>query len=168
MDTAVTPEMMWRAFLEQQPAPAAADTNYTAWHFCDNERDADELADLVVAGRKRATAGSLWAYEAEGEPLPVAGDYSVITGWQGDARCIIRTTRVDVVPFAEVDEEFASTEGEGDGSLEYWRRGHTAYFRRELTALGMNFSEQMPVVCERFEVVFTLSDISVVTDDQHA
>jgi len=53
-----------------------------------------------------------------------------------------------------VSEEFAATEGEGDGSLAYWRQAHQAAFSRELGAIGRAVSADMPVVCERFEVVF--------------
>jgi uncharacterized protein YhfF len=108
----------------------------------------------VLAGRKRATAGSLWAYELEKEPLPKVGDLSVITDWEGRARCVIRTTAVEVVPFDAVTPEFAATEGEGDGSLEYWRKAHWAFFTSELQGTGREPRPDMPVVCERFEVVF--------------
>ena len=117
-------------------------------------RRPDELAELVLAGRKRATAGSLLAYELEKEPLPKVGDLSVVTDWEGRARCVIRTTAVEVVPFDTVTPEFAATEGEGDGSLEYWRRVHWAYFTSELQGTGREPRPDMPVVCERFEVVF--------------
>ena len=150
-------EEMWAAFLATRPeyeAAAAAAASCSAWHFCDDQASADELSELVLAGRKRATAGSLWAYELEKEPLPKVGDLSVITDWEGRARCVIRTTAVEVVPFDAVTPEFAATEGEGDGSLEYWRRVHWAYFTSELQGTGREPRPDMPVVCERFEVVF--------------
>jgi hypothetical protein len=37
---------------------------------------------------------------------------------------------VATVPFEEVSEEFAAIEGEGDGSLRYWREVHWTYFGR--------------------------------------
>ena len=56
--------------------------------------------------------------------------------------------------FDEVTAEFAATEGEGDGSLEYWQRAHRAYFGRECRRIGRIPTPTMPVICERFEVVF--------------
>lgn len=149
-----TVESLWLEYLAAHPDVAATSPTFSAWHFCDNQADADELAELVLAGVKRATAGALWSYEAEGEPLPQVGDLSIITNWRGDARCIIRATTVEVVPFDQVDADFAAAEGEGDGSLEYWRTVHRAAFGRELEALGRRVEPDMPVVCERFEVVF--------------
>ena len=147
-------EQLWAAFLEARPGVAGPGDTYSAWHFCDNQADADELVELVLAGRKRATAGALWSYEAEDEPLPRAGDFSVITDWSGAARCIIRTVTVEVVAFDAVSEEFAAAEGEGDCSLAFWRDAHRAAFSRELEASGRSPQPDMPVVCERFEVVF--------------
>ena len=89
-------EQLWAAFLEARPGVAGSGDTYSAWHFCDNQADADELAGLVLAGRKRATAGALWSYEAEDEPLPQVGDFSVLTDWSGLARCVILTVTVEV------------------------------------------------------------------------
>ncbi len=149
-----TVEQLWAAFAEARPDLAGPETAYEAWHFCDNQADADELVELVLAGRKKATAGALWSYEAEGEALPKPGDFSVIIDWSGVAHAVIRTTAVEVVGFDEVTEEFAAVEGEGDGSLAFWRDAHWAAFSREFEGTGFIPSPDMPVVCERFEVVF--------------
>ena len=149
-----TVQTMWDAYLRSIGESPTTDKTFTAWHFSDNERDANELAALVEAGGKRATASAYWAYEAEQEPLPTVGEHSVIVDWNGEARCIIRTTSVEIVPFNQVTADFARTEGEGDRSLGYWRRVHWAAFTRELQAIGKRPEETMPVVCETFEVVF--------------
>lgn len=147
---------LWDAYLASGSAGAnaAAGAPYTAWQFGYGVEQGDRLLECVLHGPKRATTGALWAYEAEGEPIPVPGDHSVLLDGHGVARCIIRTTRVDVVPFDEVDAAFAYDEGEGDRSLEYWRDVHWAYFVRELEGLGREARRDMPVVCERFEVVY--------------
>jgi uncharacterized protein YhfF len=59
-----------------------------------------------------------------------------------------------VVAFDEVTEEFAATEGEGDGSLAFWREAHWAAFSRGFEGTARSARPDMPVVCERFEVVF--------------
>jgi uncharacterized protein YhfF len=108
---------MWRAYLRSLGENSTTtDKTFTAWHFCDNAQDAHELAALVKAGYKRATASAYWAYEDNREPLPTIGDYSVIINWEGEAQCIIRTTSVEIVPFNEVTADFARAEGEGDHS----------------------------------------------------
>jgi uncharacterized protein YhfF len=127
---------------------------YEAFAFGDSDELAAELAQLVLSGAKRATAGSLWTFETTGKRLPAPGDLSVVTTWAGEPLCIIETRSIEIVPFHSVTAEFAATEGEGDGSLAFWQRAHRDYFTRECARLGRTFSADMPVVCERFEVVF--------------
>lgn len=74
--------------------------------------------------------------------------------WAGTPLCVIETEAVDVVPFGEVSATFAAIEGEGDGSLSFWREAHRQYFTRECIRIGRLFSEDMPVACERFRVVY--------------
>ena len=148
-------EAFWRAYLESLPAGAERPTAPNdVWHFADNEETADELVELVMAGIKTATCGSLWEYEAEDEAPPKVGDLSVVTNWAGDPLCIIETTEVQIKPFDEVDAQFVYDEGEGDRSLAYWRRVHVEFFTRELAEIGREPAETMPLVCERFRKVF--------------
>lgn len=124
------------------------------WYFCDNQKDADECAELVLQGVKRATSPSLWWHQSSGEPLAKPGDLNVVTNWQGDAVCIIETVAVNIVPFSEITAEYAFLEGEGDKSLSYWQRVHWDYYHRELEGTGFVPSQTMPIVCEEFRVVF--------------
>lgn len=143
----------WQAFVSATPK-RASHRFYEAFYFSDNEADANELSQLVLAGIKRATAALVTSFSDEGKPLPRPGDLSVVTNWAGEPVCIIETSRIDIVPCEEVSEEFAATEGEGDGSLRYWREVHWAYYQRECTAAGRTFDARMMVVCERFELVY--------------
>ena len=127
---------------------------YEAFFFGDSETLANELAELVLSGRKQATAGALWSFEVEGKRLPQAGELSIVTDWSGLPLCVIETQSVEVVPFRDVTAEFAATEGEGDGSLSFWQQAHRAYFSRECAAADREFSESMLVACERFAVVY--------------
>lgn len=148
-------EKMWTNYLESLgESPNNTNKTYTSWYFCDNKQDADELAELVLDGTKKATASLYLFYSSENEELPIVGDLSIITNWEGEAKCIIRTSNIDIVPFKDVTEEFAQTEGEGDKSLEYWKRAHKSFFSRELKELGKEFNEDILVVCEKFEVVY--------------
>lgn len=127
---------------------------YEAFAFGDSEQLAEELAGLVLSGVKQATAGSVWAFEAAGKRLPAPGDLSVVTSWSGTPLCIIETLGVDVVAFDRVTADFAAAEGEGDGSLAFWREAHRQYFTRECERLGRPFTVNMPVACERFRLAY--------------
>lgn len=129
---------------------------YQVWHFGDSERLACELADLVLHGPKRATAGLLWEAENDPNMMPVLGGYSLVTDHAGAPLLIIRTTGVEIRPFDAVDADFAAAEGEGDGSLEFWRAAHWAYFSRRCAMIGRVAGGDMPVVLERFSLIYPI------------
>ena len=156
---------MWAAFLLSRPNTASPAASYSVWHFGDNETLADSLVELVLSGRKRATAEALWSYEFEKMPVPQAGEFSIVTDWKGKARFVIQTTAIEILPFMEVTHEFASAEGEGDASLEYWRKVHWSYFTRVLESCGREPRADMPVACERFKVVFRADSVQSTSDE---
>ncbi|MFC7487490.1 ASCH domain-containing protein [Knoellia sp. CPCC 206453] len=125
-----------------------------AWSFGAGPEQADELLGLVLAGTKTATAGALWDYEAEEEALPEIGTLSIILDSNGQPRALIETTEVQVVPFDEITDEQARLEGEGDLSLAYWREVHQRFFT-EVADHDRGFSTDMPVVWERFRVLYS-------------
>jgi len=149
-------EPFWRSFAALAQGPVD-DRFYESFYFGDSEALANELAALVLEGKKRATAGSVWSAEAEGRPLPQPGDLSIVTNWSGKPLCVIETESVTITPFNEVQEDFAAAEGEGDGSLEFWREAHRRYFSRECQAAGREFTESMLVACERFKVLYSVA-----------
>jgi uncharacterized protein YhfF len=149
-------DALWQAFCAAV-GEDCSDRFFEAFHFDDNEPDANALADLVLAGVKRGTATLVWSFEKAGRSLPGPGALSVVTYWDGTPACVIETQEVEVVPFEQVGAGFAAIEGEGDGSLEYWRRAHWAYFGRECARLGREPNQSMPVACERFSVIYKAS-----------
>ena len=148
-------EAFWQTYLASLPEGVGPPpSSYEAWSFCDNEEAANELGDLAKTGVKTATCSLVWEYEAENEELPKVGDISIITNWDGEPLCIIETIEVQVKAFNEVEKKFAYDEGEGDRSLAYWRKVHWDVFSKECFAIGREPTETMPLLCERFRVVF--------------
>ena len=145
----MTGEQMWRGFAAARGLPE--DTPYEAWAF---GGDPDKLAALVLDGVKTATASAYPMYALEKEPLPEAGEYSVILDSREQAVCVIFTEDVSVLPFREIGPEHARREGEGDLSLAYWRDVHERFFKADMAASGLVFDEDMPVVCERSRLVW--------------
>ena len=124
---------------------------YEAWSF---EETPDELAELVLQGIKTATCSVYDLYRINNEKLPQEGDYSIIMNSNKEAVCIIKTLKVYVTEFNQVSEEHAFKEGEGDRSLEYWRKVHSNFVTNELASVNKLFDEHSKVVCEEFEVVY--------------
>lgn len=142
---------MWKEYRKINPQ---APLDYDIWAFGNSKEMADELAGLVLEGKKTATASNYILYELEQEVLPYVGEYNVILDGNGTAVAILETTSVDVVPFDEVTEEHAYLEGEGDRTLQYWRDVHEDFFKRELEEINQEFHDQILVVCEKLKLVF--------------
>jgi uncharacterized protein YhfF len=145
----------WEQFIATLPpdSPYHAKT-YVAEGWGDNPALADELGALIVQGVKTATCSALWEWEAEGNPIPQVGLITIALDGRGDPLCIVESVEVAIRKYNEVDTDFARQEGEGDLSLNYWREAHRNYFSRVLKKIGKEFSEEMPLVCERFRVIY--------------
>lgn len=143
----------WDEFLILNPS-IPKDTPYQVWYFGNTVEMALELADLVIAGKKFATASLAAVNEIKPDEAPIPGGYSVVTDLHGVPMCVIQTVEIRHLPFEEVDAQFASDEGEGDQSLEFWRDVHWRYFTKEAAELGIEFNERSLVCCERFRLLF--------------
>jgi uncharacterized protein YndB with AHSA1/START domain len=105
------------------------------------------LTDLVRQGAKRATAGLHADYEAEGEPVEHVGELLAMVD---DDLChlgTLRVTRVEIRRFADVPDEFAVAEGEGDLDAADFRASHLAYWGRE----GRSVDDDTMIVCIWFD-----------------
>jgi uncharacterized protein YhfF len=146
-------EEYWQSYLDTLPTNSPErDEEHIAEGWGDSPRMADELGTLIASGIKTATCSALWEYEAEGESLPEVGVKTVVLDGNGDPLCIVETT--EVVPYDQVDARFAYEEGEGDHSLEYWREAHWRFFSRTLPSIDIEPTLDMPLVCERFRVIY--------------
>ena len=124
--------------------------------YGDSAELSKELLDLIKSGRKRAGTGLLWAYEHDREPMAKTGDIEIVIDHRNEPALITRILKSEIVAFSEVSAEYAAIEGEGDGSLEYWRKGHWSFFSRECRRIGTEPTEAMPVICNVFEVLHVL------------
>lgn len=115
---------------------------------------ADRLLALVLAGMKTATAMPLWEREARGQPLWQVGDESIVLDGSGAPRCAMVTIELRVVPFDALDAPFARDYGEGDRTLAWFRSEAWEYYGAVVAELGHTPARDMPMICERFRVVY--------------
>lgn len=105
------------------------------------------LNALVLAGQKRATAGTLDQYddnekEHVGELLAVVDDDLARVG-------VVEVTETLETTFGAVPWSFAQAEGEGDTSIEEWREGHRRFWASE----GVDITDDTPVFLIHFRLV---------------
>jgi uncharacterized protein YhfF len=146
-------DAFWQAF--RQYAGLDHD-HYVVGSFGHSPEMATELADLVVAGIKRATASLARDYGEDREPTPKPGDFVLMLDGEGRPRFIWRTTEVTIKPLSQVDEAFAWDEGEGDRTRNWWLAAHRRYFGRQAARDEFEFDDEILTVFERFEVVWPL------------
>ncbi len=148
--SALTDEF-WRGY---RKAASLHHDHYDVVAFGDGPEMATELAELTVAGIKRATAGLVRQFGPDGEPPPVVGGYVVLLDGAGRPRAIWRTTEVRTGPLNSVDERFARDEGEGERTREWWLSAHRRFFGRRAAAQGFQMHDEIETMFERFEIVW--------------
>ena len=141
-------KLFWQDFCLKHNLPAG--TKVEAWAFGSNEKDADELAELVKRGIKTATTSE---YVPGDEDMTKVGDWNIILDGQGKPVCVVQDKVVEIIPYNQISAEHAYHEGEGDRSYQYWRKVHDQFFEEEFKANGQKFYPQAPMVCEIFEKV---------------
>ncbi len=109
----------------------------------------EKLVNLVLYGRKRATAGLLSEYESEGEPVEHVGELLAMVDNSGAHVGTLLVTQVEVLRFADVPDEFALAEAEGDLDAADFRASHLAYW----TAVGEVVSDDTLVVTAYFDLL---------------
>lgn len=144
-------EEYWNRFIKKNKEYEKS--KYEVWSFGYSENLANKLIGYVKEGKKTGTSSALEMYDID-EKVPEEGDISIITYGNGLPGCIIKTEEMRKKKFREITEEEARLEGEGDLSLEYWRNAHEHFFRLEYEEQGKKFSEEIPVIFERFKVIY--------------
>jgi uncharacterized protein YhfF len=110
----------------------------------------EKLVDLILHGQKRATAGLLTSdYEAEGEPIEHVGELLAIVDNDGTHVGTMQVTRCEVLRFADVPDEFALAEAEGDLNAADFRASHLAYW----TQVGETVTDDTLIVTIYFDLM---------------
>ena len=110
----------------------------------------EKLVNLILHGQKRATAGLLIGdYESEGEPIEHVGELLAIVDNDGKHVGTMKVTRVEVMRFADVPDEFALAEAEGDMNAADFRASHLAYWTR----IGETVTDDTLIVTVYFDLM---------------
>jgi uncharacterized protein YhfF len=147
----VLTDEFWRGY---RNAAGLHHDDYDVVAFGDGAQMASELAELTVAGIKRATAGLVRQFGVDGEAPPILGGHVVLLDGADQPRAIWRTTEIRIGPLNSVDERFARDEGEGERTREWWLAAHRRFFARLAAAQGFHMHDEIETVFERFTVVW--------------
>ncbi|MCH4008195.1 ASCH domain-containing protein [Companilactobacillus sp.] len=144
----------WKNFRSEHPEVISDEHDAFTLGFEGDVKTNNELANLIKDGVKTGTSSALDLYALSGEKMPKAGDYIIILDGQQQPVCIILELEVKSYPLMEVSDQHAYNEGEGPRTLEYWRQVHIDFFKKEYAAYNQPFNDNIPVLCETFQVVY--------------
>ena len=107
------------------------------------------LVEFVLHGNKRATAGLAHEYVKEGEPIEHVGELLAMVDNDGNHVGTLKVTRVEVVRFLDVPDEFALAEAEGDMNAADFRASHLAFW----SGIGEEINDDTMVVTIYFDLL---------------
>jgi RimJ/RimL family protein N-acetyltransferase len=101
-----------------------------AMEFGTPGKSRETIVNFVVHGNKRATAGMAAEYETEGEVIEYIGECLAMLDNDSQHIATLQVTRVYVSRFADVPDEFALAEAEGDLNAADFRASHFDFWTR--------------------------------------
>ncbi len=143
----------WEHYLSTRPENLPLKPFVEAGH-AGNRATTDNLLQLYLSGKKTAGSSLLEDFTSAGDPIPQVDRHWILLDSKDSPRCILRTERVVSHRFRNVPLEIAAAEGEGDLSLEYWKRTHAGFFAPYLKDWGVADIEDATVITEFFELVY--------------
>ena len=148
----------WQSYLAEQDDPKEAEARFLeTFRVGDSEASANHGAQLILSGKKTATSCLLWEFEAANTPAPKVGNLSILLDGNDNPACVVETIEADIRGFDTADAAFARDYGEWDGTLSTWQEKNWAYNCRLCETLGKEPRRDMPMVFERFRVVYPVS-----------
>ena len=109
----------------------------------------EKLNNFILHGNKRATAGLFKDYEEEDEPLEYVGEQLAMLDNNGVHIATLEVTRIEVLRFIDVPDEFALAEAEGDLDAADFRASHLAFWGRE----GEDINDDTEIVTLYFNLI---------------
>lgn len=154
MDHSTNIQTYWQTFCKLSGTDPQ--TPYGAFTFGNTEAMADELVQLVLDGKKTGTSSGyeLYFLPGETEVLPKSGQIDIMLDGREQPVGVIQNISVEVLPFKDVNDDQAHKEGEGDLSLDYWRRVHIKYWEPYYQVNKLPFNDDTLIVYEEFKVIY--------------
>ncbi len=147
-------EQYWQRYLQSLPPSDRPVNPRVEASFAGSRSLTDNLLELFLCGKKTAGSSIVEDFVSAGDPLPEVGRYWICLNSNDLPSCILRTQRVVMNKFKDVTGEIAIAEGEGDLSLDYWRKTHAEIYLPHLSSWGVEALDDATVITEYFELVY--------------
>ena len=114
-----------------------------------------EVIDLIRSGDKTGTFTLPWIVANTEQAEPVVGDTIILIDFDSRPELIVRLTHIETVAFGDVSESHTAIDGPPVRALSIWKPLHTNYWNGMLAPHGMQVSDDMPVLIEKFELLYS-------------
>ncbi|MCB0355667.1 MAG: ASCH domain-containing protein [Bdellovibrionales bacterium] len=144
----------WDLYLRSLHSEDIPKDSFVEASYAGTQDITDKLLRLYLVGNKTAGSSLKEDFLSAGDPLPKVGNFWIILNSKDEPKCIVKTIKIVENKFKDVPLGVAQAEGEGDLSLEYWRKVHTEFYSPFLKTWGVNDIDDATVITEFFEVVY--------------
>lgn len=114
----------------------------------------EQILELIRSGDKTGTFSLPWIRERTGKNLPGVGDAIVLVSFDSKPQLVVRITEITEVAFGDISEEHTAVDGSPVRALAVWKPLHIDYWNERLLPLGLAVCDDMPVLIEKFELVY--------------
>lgn len=145
----------WNEYLETLPRARRPRRSFVGASFAGNRKCTDGLLRLYLDGKKTAGSSLVLDFISVGDPLPRVGNYWILLDSRCRPRCLLRTVRTEINIFKRIPKRIARAEGEGDLSVEFWKRVHRTVYSPFLKKWGIESLDDAEVITEHFKLLHT-------------
>jgi len=146
----------WHDFVRCNPEMKTAHKIYQTSYFIGDTPDSSEKGlNLIKSGFKTATSELLLYFTVNHEELPTINKICIVRSLATSSICIVQTTKVEIVPFGLITEEFVQAYGETSPQLDQWYKVFTPYYEKSCESLGQKLERHTPLVTEWFKVLYS-------------
>ena len=144
----------WQKYISSLPIDKVPVNPFITASFAGNSDITDKLLDLYLLGKKTAGSSIVEDFLSAGDPLPQVGNFWIFLNSREEPSCILKTESIQIHKFYEVPLEIAIAEGEGDLTLDYWRKVHSKLYSPHLKLWGLESIQDATVITEFFSLVY--------------
>lgn len=142
----------WQSARATVPGLTAA--GYKVRTFGRGAEMSNTLLNLIATGQKTGTFALEAEYQRDPAARPAVGDHFIVQRHDGSPALVYRVTEVTTVPFSGIGPDHVAVEGPNARDVDIWRKIHWPYWGALLKDWGLPASEDMPVVFQRFTLVY--------------
>jgi len=146
-------ESFWQTARASVPGAGLGDDYQVRWIGLDDQTT-NQVLELIRTGDKTGTFTLPWLVEQTGDPTPQSGDLIILISFDGTPKILLRLTEIEKVAFGDMTETHTAVDGSPVRALEVWKPLHTTYWNKRLQPFGLSVRDDMPVLVEKFEVLY--------------